>query len=166
MVKKEFILLATDKKSLTKTYGFIVDGKLAEKISVKYERFNGLSSFSNAFISFTAANQEAAAIALDGITESLLREGRVPRITVVAEADTPQEKVASATGYKYIKGNEYSVYHPNAVMMYERGLAPLKDQDYNEYDKQYRGYIGGLQSYIDTFLQEVKEKEAKNENRR
>ena len=166
MVKKEFILLATDKKSLTKTYGFVVDGKLAEKISVKYERFNGLSSFSNAFISFTAADQEAASIALDGITESLLREGRVPRITVVAEADTPKEKVALATGYKYIQGNEYSVYHPQAVMMYERGLAPLKDQDFNEYDKQYRECIGGLQSYIDIFLKEVKEKEAKNENRR
>lgn len=151
-----------------KTYCLVVDGVEVINLTVEYERFQETQKdYSNAYISYDNkfflepnspyTNKGYATLALDTITESLLREGLVPRITLnISDDNLRSKRVAEKVGYKHVKNDEYSVYNPNALKMYEQGLAYLKDSDYELYEMQLKFKIDDMKRYIDSAIEGYK----------
>lgn len=147
-----------------KTYELLVDEVPVISLSLEYERFSSKKpNYAAVFISydnnyFLSKNTEYlnkgyATLALDTITESLLREGDVPRITLnIAKDNLASQRVAEKVGYKYIKNDEYSVYHPNAIKMIEEGLSYLKDTDMEIYDLQMHSALVQYRRYVEACL--------------
>jgi len=144
-----------------KTYELLVDGVPVIDLTVEYERFcTQKPNYACACISYDNnfflqedsiyVNKGYATIALDTITESLLREGEVPRITLNIARDNKRSlRVAEKVGYKYIKTDEYSVYHPQATKMIEEGLTYLKDIDPEIYELQMYAQLNAYRKYLE-----------------
>ena len=154
-----------------KTYELLVDGVPVVNVTVEFERFSSQQpDYACAYISYDNnffldknseyLNKGYATIALDTITESLLREGIVPKISLDINKDNEASlRVAEKVGYKYIKNNEYSVYNTNAIKMIEDGLEYLKKVDPEIYDMQMYSNLVSFRRYVEQCVPKEKEEE-------
>ena len=152
-----------------KTYELFVDGTPVINIGVEYERFSTQApNYACAHVTYDNyfylgnnpeyLNKGYASIALEQITEELLKENQVPKISLSINKDNlPSLRVAEKTGYKYIKTNEYSIYNPNAIKMVEEGLKYLKEIDAEIYDMQMYSWLTSYRTYIEQCLPKKKE---------
>lgn len=159
-------------RSDIKSYELLIDNQPVISIVVEYERFNeNEPNYSAAYVSYNNLyfhkqsefnNKGYATIALKEITEILLKEGLVPVITLQITADNERSiKVAKKAGYLETKPEEYSVYHKDAIKMFEEGLSYLKDEDEDLYDMQLKARLDLLKKYIS----QKKEKENEDINK-
>ena len=130
-----------------KKYCLYVDEIPVIDIELEYQRFDSSSpNYSCVYISYynnffrtknpNYNNQGYATIALKLVTEILLNE-RVPRLVLdILDDNERSKRVAAKAGYQRIKFNEYSVFNPAAIEMYEEGLKPLKEEDEELYYMQ------------------------------
>ncbi len=153
-----------------KTYELLVDGVPVINLTLEYERFSSNKpNYAAVFISYDNnyflakdprfVNKGYATLALDTITESLLREGEVPRISLnITKDNAASLRVAEKVGFKYIKNDEYSVYNPNAIKMIENGLSYLKGIDMELYDMQMYSALSSYRRYVEQCIPEEKQK--------
>ena len=150
-----------DIRSDYKKYILYVNNIPVVDISIEYERFTSTSpnyaccyiSYNNKFFNKddNYTNKGYTTKALQLVTEMLLKEGNVPRISLdILPDNEPSKKVASKVGYIFINNNNYSIYHPNAIKMYEEGLSYLKEDDYDIYELQMERALMFYKKYIET----------------
>ena len=143
------------------TYELLVDGIPVVNLNVEYERYSSQKpyyacahiSYDNRFFlskNPNYVNRGYTTMALEAITEMLLKENKVPRITLDINKDNIASlRVAEKAGFKYIKNNEYSIYSPNAIKMIEDGLEYLKDIDLEIYDMQMYSNLSSYRKYLE-----------------
>ena len=140
-------------------YILYVDNIPVVNISLEYERFNNkISNYSCCYISYDNMyfnkddkylNKGYTTKALQLVTNMILNKGNVPRITLsILPSNLPSIKVANKVGYIYINNNDYSIYHPNAIKMYEEGLEYLKEDDEDIYELQIKRNLMFIQKYL------------------
>ncbi len=151
-----------------KKYCLYVDEIPVIDIELEYQRFdNKMPNYSCVYISYynnffrtqnpTYNNQGYATTALKMVTELLLKE-RIPRIVLdIIEDNERSKRVAAKAGYQKIKHNEYSVFNPDAIKMYEEGLKYLKDEDEELYYMQMDRNLYLFQKYIATLKENREE---------
>lgn len=143
-----------------KKYVFYVDKVPVININVEYERFDeSIPNYSCAHVLYDNIffydkdspynNKGYATTALIEITKMLLAEGNVPRIVLnIVPSNVKSKRVSEKAGFSYIVNDEYSVFHPDALIMYQEGLQPLKKEDEELYEMQiekYEKYIAKAQ---------------------
>lgn len=151
-----------------KTYELLVDGVPVINISVGYERFSSSApNYACAHITYDNyyyldknskyLNKGYATIALEEITESLLKEQKVPKLLLNINKNNPASlRVAEKVGYKYMRNNEYSIFLPNAIKLIEDGLASLKEIDTEIYDMQMYSWLSSYRTYLEQCLPKKK----------
>ncbi len=148
-----------------KRYVLYVDNIPVVNISLEYERFSSNNpNYACCYISYNNmfykqddkyTNKGYTTKALQLVTDMLLQEGNVPRISLdILPENEPSKKVASKVGYIFINNNNYSIYHPNAIKMYEEGLSYLKDDDYDIYEMQMQSFLMQYKKYISSIQEE------------
>ncbi len=155
-----------------KTYTLIENDVEIVDITIEYERFSNKQpdyacahvSYSNHFFNTNHPkyeNKGYASIALETITEFLLRDGKVPKISLdINPNNLASKRVAEKNGYIYVMNNEYSIYHPNALKMIEHGLEYLKKEDEDLYNTQLNFNIKRMKIYLENCIkQSEKDKE-------
>ncbi len=150
----------------SKIYALLVNGTEVIDLSVEYERYDERTpSYSCAHISYANRfflqdsefnNKGYATQALDTVTESILREGKVPKISVNIPSDNLiSQRVAEKAGYIPVKDDEYAVYNPYALKMTEAALSPLQEKDPESYDTHMRSFLGDYKSYIENIIKKT-----------
>lgn len=154
-----------------KKYSLLVDKIPVIDIEVEYQRFNEKNpNYSCAFISYynnffnnpssPYNNKGYATMALNLVTEMLLKEN-IPRLTLSILDDNERSKsVARKGNYQLIENDNYSVFHPNAIKLYEEGLKELKEEDEEIYFLQMERFLRQYQKYVIS-LQENKNTKSK-----
>ena len=149
-------------RSDQKKYTLYIDKVPVINISIEYERFDtSKPNYSCAYILYDNLffsennskynNKGYATIALENITEALLREGNVPRISLnILPNNKASQKVAEKVGFIHIRNDEYSIFNPHAIKMYEEGLSYLKGYDDEIYNLQLKKFIQDFKKYIDS----------------
>ena len=140
-------------------------------INVEYERFDeSIPNYSCAHVLYDNFffydkdspynNKGYATTALIEITKKILSEGNVPRIVLnIVPSNVKSKRVSEKAGFSYIVNDEYSVFHPDALIMYQEGLQPLKKEDEELYEMQmekYEKYIAKAQESMNNKSNAIK----------
>ena len=146
-------------RSDCKSFVLLVDDVEVVNISLEYERFESTKpNYSCVYITYNNKyfnkeskynNKGYTTIALQQVTEMLLKSGKVPRISLdILPDNLPSKRIATKVGYTYMNNNTYSIFHPDALKMYEEGLEYLKKEDPEIYELQMRKYMLFYKKYI------------------
>ena len=150
-----------------KKYSLEVDQVPVIEIETEYQRFDSsqpnyscvyISYYNNFFRNLNPEynNKGYATLALKMITKELLKE-RIPRLSLYITEDNERSlSVAANAGYQRVSHMEYSVFHPNAIELYEEGLKYLKDDSDDLYFLQMDHNLTLYQKYLEA-LQEKQE---------
>lgn len=155
-----------------KTYELLVDGVPVIDLSIEFERYTDTRPYyKEAHISYNNmfylkddkyTGKGYATIALENVTNDLINEGIVPKITLDINDDNDASlRVAEKAGYTYIKNNEYAMYHPEALKMIEQGLEYLKDTDEELYEMQMSSELMTFRRYIEELLKKEEKQKSK-----
>ena len=143
-----------------KKYILYVDNIPVVNINIEYERFNSKQpNYSCCYISYDNMyfnkkeskynNKGYTTQGVQQIIEMLLSSGITPKISLnILPNNLPSKRIAEKLGFIYMNNDEYSIFHPNAIKMYEEGLEYLKEDDEEIYELQMKKNLMFIQKYL------------------